>query len=122
MSLRVALVEDDAFTRLTLSSALKASGLDVVFEASNAADAVQLAEQHTIDVALLDLHLGAGPTGIDVAQAIRRREPSVGIVFLTSFDDPRLLSATLPQLPGGAHYLTKNSIADIDSLTAVIYL
>jgi DNA-binding NarL/FixJ family response regulator len=122
MSLRVALVEDDAFTRLTLSAALKTRGLDVVFEASNATDAVQLAEQHTIDVALLDLHLGAGPTGIDVAQAIRRREPSVGIVFLTSFDDPRLLSANLPQLPGGAHYLTKNSIADIDSLAEVIYL
>ncbi len=121
MSLRVALVEDDAFMRLALSAALKTRGLDVVFEASNATDAVQLAESSAIDVAVLDLHLGVGPTGIDVAQAFRRKDPSVGIVFLTSFDDPRLLSANLPPLPGGAHYLTKNSITDIESLAKEIY-
>lgn len=120
MSLRVALVEDDAFMRLALSAALKTKGLEVVFEASNATDAVQLAEKHIIDVAVLDLHLGVGPTGIDVAQALRRKDPSVGIVFLTSFDDPRLLSANLPPLPGGAHYLTKNSITDIESLAKEI--
>ena len=116
MGLRVALVEDDAFMRLALSAALTAKGFDVVFEAANATDAVQLAENHNIDVAVLDLHLGVGPTGIDVAQALRRKDPAVGIVFLTSFDDPRLLSANLPPLPGGAHYLTKNSISDIESL------
>jgi two-component system nitrate/nitrite response regulator NarL len=121
MGLRVALVEDDAFMRLTFAAALKTEGMTVVFEASNATDAVVLAHKHSIDVAVLDLHLGAGPTGIDVAQAIRRKAPSVGIVFLTSFDDPRLLSANLPPLPGGAHYITKNSIADIESLTTVIY-
>jgi DNA-binding NarL/FixJ family response regulator len=121
MGLRVALVEDDAFMRLALSAALKTRGLEVVFEASNATDAVQLAESHIIDVAVLDLHLGVGPTGIDVAQALRRKDPSVGIVFLTSFDDPRLLSANLPPLPGGAHYLTKNSITDIESLAKEIY-
>lgn len=112
----MSLVEDDAFMRLALSAALTARGFDVVFEAANATDAVQLAEKHTIDVAVLDLHLGVCPTGIDVAQALRRKAPSVGIVFLTSFDDPRLLSANLPPLPGGAHYLTKNSISDIESL------
>ena len=43
MGLRVALVEDDAFMRLALSAALATRGFDVVFEAANATDAVQLA-------------------------------------------------------------------------------
>ena len=35
------------------------------------------------DVAVLHLHLGAGPTGIDLAAGMRQRQPSVGLVLLT---------------------------------------
>lgn len=122
MSLKVAVVEDDAFTRFTLVTALKSQGLNVAFDAADAAEAAILAKLHIIDVAILDLHLGAGPTGIDVSQALRRRSPSVGIVFLTSFDDPRLLSATLPAMPGNAQYLTKGSIADVETLMKAVRL
>ena len=122
MSLKVAVVEDDAFTRFTLVTALKSQGLNVAFDAADAAEAAILAKLHIIDVAILDLHLGAGPTGIDVSQALRRRNPSVGIVFLTSFDDPRLLSATLPAMPGNAQYLTKGSIADVETLMKAVRL
>jgi DNA-binding NarL/FixJ family response regulator len=122
MSLRLAVVEDDAFTRMTLVAALKARGQNVVMVASDAAEAAMLGQIHSIDAAILDLHLGVGPTGLDVAQALRRRNPSVGIVFLTSFDDPRLLSTHLPQLPGNSQYLTKASIGDIDQLINAIQL
>lgn len=122
MSLKVAVVEDDSFTRFTLVTALKSQGLTVAFDAADAAEAAILGKLHIIDVAILDLHLGAGPTGIDVSQALRRRNPSVGIVFLTSFDDPRLLSATLPAMPGNAQYLTKGSIADVETLMKAVRL
>ncbi len=122
MGLRVAVIEDDSLTRITLVTALKSQGLNVVFEAADAVEAAALSNLHIIDVAVLDLHLGTGPTGIDVAQALRRKNPSVGIVFLTSFDDPRLLSTSLPPLPGNSQYLTKGSITNIDTLLKAVHL
>jgi DNA-binding NarL/FixJ family response regulator len=113
MGIRLAVVEDDAFTRMTLVAALKAKGLNVVIAAADAAEAALLGQIHSIDV---------GPTGIDVAQAMRRRNPAIGIVFLTSFDDPRLLSTALPQLPGNSQYLTKSSIGDVEQLVNAIQL
>lgn len=120
MGIRVLIVEDDSFTRLMLYTALKAKGFEQVFEAPNAAEAADLLIIQDVDVAVLDLHLGIGPTGIDVAQALRRKNPSVGIVFLTSFDDPRLLSPHLPQLPGKSQYLTKTQISDVGILIRAI--
>lgn len=122
MGLRLAVVEDDAFTRMTLVAALKARGLNVAMVAADAAEAALLSKVHSIDAAILDLHLGSGPTGIDVAQAFRRQNPAVGLVFLTSFDDPRLLSTHLPQLPGNSQYLTKSAIGDVDQLVNAVRL
>lgn len=120
MGSRVLIVEDDTFTRLMLYTALKSQGLSNVFESPTAAEAAKLIETHDFDVAVLDLHLGVGPTGIDVAQAIRRKNPAAGIVFLTSFDDPRLLSPFLPKLPGNSQYLTKGQISNVGILLKAI--
>jgi DNA-binding NarL/FixJ family response regulator len=99
---------------------LSTQGFDKVLEAPTASAAVSIFNSHPIDVAILDLHLGAGPTGIDVAQAMRRKSPSVGIVFLTSFDDPRLLSPSLPDLPGNSQYLVKSKVSDVGLLLSAI--
>ena len=122
MNLRVCVVEDDALTRLALTTALRSKGITISFEAGAASEAIRLSMQVISDVAVLDLHLGEGPTGLDVAQALRRKSPGIGIVFLTSFDDPRLLNPSLPSLPGGAQYLTKNSIKDVSTLYEAVLL
>lgn len=122
MSIRVGVVEDDSLTRLAICAALTSRGLFVTLEAATAAEAIEGAERSLIEVAVLDLHLGQGPTGLDVARALRSKNPSVGVVFLTSFDDPRMLDASLPNLPGGAQYLVKSSIESIDSLIAAVEL
>jgi DNA-binding NarL/FixJ family response regulator len=122
MSIRVGVVEDDSLTRLAICAALSSRGLVVVLEAATATEALEGGERSGIEVAVLDLHLGQGPTGLDVARALRSKNPSVGIVFLTSFDDPRMLDASLPILPGGAQYLVKSSINSIDSLIAAVEL
>lgn len=111
--MRVALVEDDAFTRLTVASSLRAQGIQVVIDTGSASEALQEFEKATPHVALLDLHLGKGPTGIDLANAFRSKSPNIGIVFLTSFEDPRLLNPSLPPLPFRSIYLHKNNISDI---------
>jgi len=116
MPMTAAVVEDDSFTRTMLVTSLQARGVVVAFDTGTAAQALDLASAAAPDVAIIDLHLGKGPTGIDVARALRRMHPRMGVVFLTSFDDPRLLSPSLPNLPGGSQYLTKQSISDMDHL------
>ena len=107
MGLRAMVVEDDNFTRLSLVAALEQRGITVALQTASGAEAVTASKNTPISVALLDLHLGSGPTGIDVAIALRSRNPNIGIVFLTTYKDPRLIESNLPNLPEGAIYLNK---------------
>lgn len=113
MQMRVALVEDDAFTRLMLASSLRAQGIQVVIDTGSASEALNEFDQAKPHVALLDLHLGKGPTGIDLAYEFRVKSPNIGVVFLSSFEDRRLLNPNLPPLPSRSVYLHKNEISDI---------
>lgn len=113
MQMRVALVEDDAFTRLTVATSLRAQGIQVVIDCATASEALLDFERAKPHVAILDLHLGKGPTGIDLANAFRAKSPEIGIVFLSSFEEPRLLSPNLPALPYRSIYLNKSQITDI---------
>ena len=120
MGIRIAVVEDDAFTRLTLAESLRAQGLDVVLATDSATEALREIPTLGVNAVFLDLHLGAGPTGIDLAVALRRRIPRLGIVLLTTFDDPRLLSSTLPEPPPGTQYVTKRTVGSVEQLISVL--
>jgi DNA-binding NarL/FixJ family response regulator len=120
MSIRIAVVEDDAFTRITLVAALRAQGVDVVVETDSAPEALREIPRRGLQAAFLDLHLGAGPTGVDLAISLRRAQPRLGIVLLTSFDDPRLLSTTLPEAPHGTQYVTKRNVDTISVLISAL--
>lgn len=113
---RILLVEDNSFTRSTVSGALCAQGLSVTTAVSSASEAMDSARTLEFDCAVIDLHLGPGPTGIDVAQGLRRLQPRIGVVILTSYADPRLLSANTADLPPGSIYVVKNDIESTDEL------
>jgi DNA-binding NarL/FixJ family response regulator len=110
---KVLVVEDDNFTRSTLVAAIRTQGIEVVGSASNARDALAIQARYSPDIAMLDFDLGPGPTGIDVAHALRSRQPNIGILILSTFRDPRLLSTKLPPLPNGSLYLCKQDINDV---------
>lgn len=110
------MVEDDPFTRATLGDALATHGFDIRARVGTAYEAMEAQRVHNPQVALLDLDLGVGASGIDVAIALREKNPNIGIVFLTTYKDPRLLNSNLPSLPEGAIFLNKlqmNSTAKI---------
>lgn len=117
----IMVVEDDPFTRSTLCAALRLHGLNIVGDSASATSALALAKNLLPTAVLIDLDLGKGPTGIDLAHALRQVMRDVGIVFLTSYDDPRFLRANLPPLPAGAEYLVKKSVADIALVTRALH-
>ncbi len=122
MTRTVLVVEDTDFTRMLLVTAVDSLG----YQATGAADAgaamrlVRDSSPTTAPAAaLIDLDLGAGPTGADLARGLRRILPNLGIAILTSYEDPRLLG-NLPEFPPGTFYLTKSHLGDVETLGAVL--
>ncbi len=113
-------VEDDSFTRSTLCAALISLGIKIVAETGSIKDAMSLAQQHLPEACLIDLDLGKGPTGIDLAYALRKLKTDIGIVFLTTYDDPRFLRSNMSVLPFGAEYLVKKSVKDIQVVVSTL--
>ena len=117
---RLLVVEDDAFTRTSIVGALAGNGMEVIDSVGTSAEAVSSFEKNKPDAVLLDLDLGYGPTGLDLARAFRLRNPNVGLVMLTTYSDPRLLRAKLPDLPQGTEYLIKSNVGEIKIVSDAI--
>ena len=117
---RVMVVEDNAFTRTTVCGALRDAGINVVADTGSAADALDLASRFAPHAAVIDLDLGEGPNGVDLAAALREALPAIGIVILTSFADPRLTGRNVDHLPGGSMYVVKSELTDTRLLARAI--
>jgi DNA-binding NarL/FixJ family response regulator len=118
--IRVLVVEDDSFTRTTVCATLRYHGVLVVGEAANAREGLQLAATSEVDAVLLDLDLGGGPNGIDLASALRKAQPTLGIVILTTYEDPRLAGNSLATLPADVSYLVKRDLSDSMALPRAV--
>jgi DNA-binding NarL/FixJ family response regulator len=116
----VLIVDDDRFVRTSLHSALSNSGFDISGTVSSVKEALVISSSTLVDVALLDLDLGIGPTGFDLALALRKVNPQMGIVFLTSFQDPRFASISGVTAPRGSRYLVKSEIENISQVISTI--
>ncbi len=83
---RILVVEDDPAIRDAVVSALREEGLDV-HARSDANDIEADAARVRPDLALLDVNLGPGPSGLRAAPLLRERIPQLPIIFLTAADD-----------------------------------
>ena len=117
---RVILIEDDLFTRSTLSALLTHRGFEVVGQTESVEEALMLQGLYSPEVALVDLDLGPGPNGIDIATALRRVNPNIGVVMLTTFIDPRFTGKNNLPIPKGARFLTKGELNDVSVLVTSI--
>ena len=123
LSRSVIVVEDDAFMRSLLADSLEKAGFEVSTAAS-AADAKRLMKVLDPDAVVLDIDLGPGPTGFDIADNLRKSAPDVAIVFLTSLPDPRFAGAEASAVYKNAAYLNKHLVSDaytlVEALEAVL--
>ena len=114
--LRVMLVDDDPFTRMTLVTTLNSMEFMVVGDVATAKEALLLAAETQPHVAVLDLDLGEGPTGMDLAHRLRAMLPSIGIVMLSTYEEPRLMGFNQHPLPDDAIYLVKRTVVEPEVL------
>ena len=116
----VLLVEDDVFARSTLAAALLGANIEVKDQVVKASEAIRAVNKFSIDIAIIDLDLGPGANGIDIAIALRDINPRIGIIILTSYSDPRVANPTSLSLPKGSKFLTKSSLNDFGILIKMI--
>lgn len=114
--LRVMLVDDDPFTRMTLVTTLNSLGFFVAGDVATAKEALLLAAETRPDVAVVDLDLGEGPTGLDVAHRLREMFSRIGLVVLSTYEEPRLMGFNQHPLPDDAIYLVKRTVVDPEIL------
>ena len=84
-ALDILLVDDDRPLREMLTRSFEREGHRVTAVADGDT-ALHAASERAFDVVLLDVALGAGPTGYDVARLLRSRRDVVPIIMLTALD------------------------------------
>jgi two-component system, NarL family, response regulator DevR len=116
----VVVVDDHEVLRAGIRTAIEraSSEFEVVGEAASVAEAHEVVERTSPDVAVLDVVLPDGD-GIQLCREIRARHPETACVLLTSFPEPRgMLSAALA---GAAAYLAKDrSSADLVGIISAV--
>jgi two-component system, NarL family, response regulator LiaR len=110
MAVRLLIAEDHAVVRQGLMMFLKLDNeVEVVGEARNGREAVELAHELRPEVVLMDLLMPV-MDGISATAAIRRELPDVEIVALTSFLEDHLVTDALRA--GAIGYLLKDTDAE----------
>jgi len=119
----VVVVEDDSFMRSLIAEYLEKAGF-LVTTAGSAADARRQIKAVDPDAIILDIDLGPGPSGLDVAKTLNIDSNEIGLVFLTNFSDPRFAGYDIKAAHPAAAYLNKHMLEDssvlLDALNAVL--
>ena len=105
MSERILVVDDHPLTRDALASLLTQGGFDVVGEAADGAEALQLAHELQPDLVLLDLSM-PGLDGLAALPRLRTAAPDCEVVVLTASGTEENLLAAIRA--GAAGYLLKS--------------
>ena len=107
--IRVLLVDDHAVVRSGLSKFLMVhKDMELVAEASDGKEAVQMAAIYKPDIILMDLMMPE-MDGITAIRQIRQKYPQIKIIALTSFSEQNLVEGALQA--GAIAYLQKNVTA-----------
>lgn len=106
---RVVVVDDDALFRATLRHLLASEGVEVLGEAGDGHEALQLVRELAPEVVLMDIHLPV-LDGIRATDRIAALAPEVRVLVLThSADEHDVLQAVMA---GACGYLLKESPAE----------
>ncbi len=115
--IRLMLVDDHVVVRAGLKSFLETQeDFEVVAEASNGEDAVELALQVKPDVILMDITM-PGMDGLEATRRLHNLCPGCLVLALTVHDDKQYLMQMLTE--GASGYITKQ--AATDDLVAAIH-
>lgn len=83
MPARILIIEDEAIVAMELRFVLEDLGYQVVGTAAEARTAREIVRDVEVDLALVDIHLSDGPTGVDLGRELGQ-EKGVTVLFMTA--------------------------------------
>lgn len=96
------IVDDDILVLATIASGLRDAGYTVI-QASSGEEAVDLSNQHAVNLAILDISM-PGMSGIELAKLLYENN-AIPFLFLTAFSDTATVSEAINE--GALGYLIK---------------
>lgn len=112
----VLLADDHPIVMTGFSMSLASFGIKVVGEAKTPTEVVRMYSELLPDVVVMDIRFGEQLTGLDATKEILQKYPGANIVFLSQFDQDRMIKKTYEI--GGRAFVTKDC-APGDLATAV---
>ena len=117
VNLRILLVDDHEVVRLGLRALLsRYPQFEVVAEAGDAEEALEMALHHDPDVVVMDIRL-PGRSGVEATEDIIRHRPDIKVVILTSYAEDDVL---IDAIAAGASGYVLKQIGGDDLVRALI--
>jgi DNA-binding NarL/FixJ family response regulator len=109
-TIRVLIADDHAIVREGLRTMLGfQEGIEVVGEASDGLEAVDLAQRLLPDVVLMDIRMSK-LDGVEATRRIKALSPQMGVIVLTNYDDDQYVFQGIEA--GASGYLLKDISSD----------
>jgi DNA-binding NarL/FixJ family response regulator len=120
-TIRIALADDDVLLREGLARLLEGSGFDVVGQAGDAPELLELVRAQTPDVVIVDIRMPPDheTEGLEAARVIREEFPEAGILVLSAHVE---VEEAMGLLAGGQRigYLLKSRVTDIGDFVETV--
>ena len=110
-SRRALILDDDPMVGVLLDNLLGSFGF-ITGRARTVSEALKILKSLDPDVALVDIDLGHGPSGLDFARILGRSHPHVGIVFFSRFSEVDSGVHSVKGIPDNVAYLSKLELYD----------
>jgi DNA-binding NarL/FixJ family response regulator len=117
--MRVVIADDELLLREGLERLLTDAGFDVAGSVGTPDELERKIDLTRPDVAIVDIKMPPTHTdeGLVAAQKIRDAHPTIGVLVLSHYLEPRYALRLIEQHPGGVGYLLKQRISDLAVLT-----
>jgi DNA-binding NarL/FixJ family response regulator len=120
-TIRIALADDDVLLREGLAGLLEGSGFDVVGQAGDAPELLELVRRHQPDLVIVDIRMPPAQEteGLEAARVIREEFPEVGILVLSAHVE---VEEAVELLERGQRvgYLLKSRVTDVGDFVETV--
>jgi DNA-binding NarL/FixJ family response regulator len=118
---RIALADDDVLLREGLASLLDSSGFEVVGQAGDAAELMDVVREREPELVIVDIRMPPthGTEGLEAARAIRTEFPEIGILVLSAHVE---IEDAMELLAHGYRigYLLKSRVTDVTEFVGTL--
>lgn len=121
--MRIVIAEDDALLREGLALLLRAESLDVVATAGTPDELLAAIDEHSPDVAIVDVRMPPTHTdeGIVAAVTARRRHPGLAVLVLSAYVERAFATDLLAGGAAGLGYLLKERVGRVETFLEALH-